>query len=217
MSQACGEWRGDIGAYIVGALERSAAASVRRHLRACPACRSEYEDLRPVRDWLARLSTAGSRAANRRMRGPVLALAAPRQRTRRGWLAVAAATVAAAATVVVSSVGGSPASPAFQAGNHGTGVHGQARLRATAAGTRISLTVTGLPAHEHCRLVAVSRRSADVAATWNAAYDGSARIVGTSAIPEYQLTALRVESAGHRLLLAIALTGSRGRRLSSVH
>jgi len=56
MTRACAEWRGDIGAYIVGALDREGCAAVRRHLAACPVCRTEYDDLRPVRDWLARLA-----------------------------------------------------------------------------------------------------------------------------------------------------------------
>src|SRR5262249_60731217 len=54
MSQACARWRGDIGAYIVGALSPAEAARVKRHLRGCAACRAEYQDLIPVRDWLRR-------------------------------------------------------------------------------------------------------------------------------------------------------------------
>jgi Putative zinc-finger len=56
MGQACARWRGEIGAYIVGALDAGAAAAVRRHLRTCPTCRAAYEDLIPVRDWLTRLT-----------------------------------------------------------------------------------------------------------------------------------------------------------------
>ncbi|MBO0772135.1 MAG: zf-HC2 domain-containing protein [Actinobacteria bacterium] len=56
MSQACASWRGDLGAYLVGALDREACAGVRRHLEICPACRAEYEELVPVRDWLGRLA-----------------------------------------------------------------------------------------------------------------------------------------------------------------
>ena len=210
MSGACSEWRGDIGAYIVGALEGGAAARVRRHLRSCTACRSEYEDLLPVRDWLTRPGIAGPSPASRSQGGPVLRLVGPPQvRRGRRWLVAAATAAIAAAVGVISSVAGNTAPSASRAGNHAMGVHGQARLHPTAEGTRINLTVTGLPPDEHCMLVAVSRRDTDVAATWNASYDGSARIVGTSAIPEDQLTELRVESASHRLLLTITLTGSR--------
>jgi len=55
MSHACPERHGDIGAYIVGALDLGTRADVRQHLAACTACRTEYEDLLPVRDWLSRL------------------------------------------------------------------------------------------------------------------------------------------------------------------
>jgi hypothetical protein len=148
------------------------------------------------------------------MGGPVLRLVEPLQSRRgRRWLAGTAAAVAAVAAAVVgvvASVGGSPAATAFSAAKPATGVHGQARLHPTAAGTRINLTVTGLLADERCRLVTVSGRGTDVAATWTASYDGSARIVGTSAIPEDQLIALWVESGDHRRLLTIVLTGSHG-------
>jgi predicted anti-sigma-YlaC factor YlaD len=53
MSQGCIKWRGDLGAYVIGALDREERAAMRRHLAACRACRDDYEDLLPVRDWLA--------------------------------------------------------------------------------------------------------------------------------------------------------------------
>jgi hypothetical protein len=55
MDQACPERYGDIGAYIVGALDLGAWADVRQHLTTCTACRAEYENLLPVREWLSRL------------------------------------------------------------------------------------------------------------------------------------------------------------------
>ncbi|MGN6796478.1 MAG: zf-HC2 domain-containing protein [Streptosporangiaceae bacterium] len=204
MSQACAQWRGDIGAYIVGALGSSASADVRKHLRACGSCRSEYEDLLPVRDWLTQVRGANGSASRRKLSGPVLRAVGPvRAKKSRRWLAAIPVAAAAAAVGVLSNLGASPSVSAFNAADHATGVHGQARLLATPAGTRITLTVKGLPADERCRLVAISRRKADVAASWSARYDGTARVVGTSAIPEHQLAALRVESAGHKLLLTI--------------
>lgn len=206
MSQACARWRGDIGAYIVGALDSRASADVRRHLRACQNCRSEYEDLLPVRDWLTRVRGTNGTAVRRMPGGPVLRAVNPLQAKKsRRWLAAIPVAAAAAALGVLTTMGSEPAVSAFRAADQATGVHGQARLQATPAGTRIRLTVTGLPAAARCRLVAVSRRGADVAATWSARYDGTARVIGTSAIPEPRLTALRVESASHRLLLIINL------------
>lgn len=58
MSQSCARWRGDIGAYILDALDREGGSRLRRHMEVCPACRADYEDLLPVRDWLSRLVTA---------------------------------------------------------------------------------------------------------------------------------------------------------------
>ncbi len=130
-------------------------------------------------------------------------------RAGRRWLATVVTAAAAAALGVFTNVGSNPVVAAFRATDHATGVHGQARLQTTPAGTRINLIVSGLPADERCRLVAISRRGTDVAASWSARYDGTARIIGTSAIPESQLTALRVESASHRPLLIIRLASTR--------
>jgi hypothetical protein len=211
MSQACAQWRGDIGAYIVGALDSSASAGVRRHLRACGNCRTEYEDLLPVREWLTQARGANGAAVRRNPGGPVLRVVGPAPaRKRRRWLAAIPAAAAAAAIGVLTTLGTSPAVPAFSAANHATGVHGQARLQATPAGTRIMLTVTGLPADERCRLVAVSHGGREVAASWSARYDGTARIIGTSDIPERRLTALRIESSGHELLLIIKMASRPG-------
>lgn len=56
MSGACIEWRGEIGAYIVGALDRDAAAAVSSHLMRCVDCRGEYNELAPLRTLLDVLS-----------------------------------------------------------------------------------------------------------------------------------------------------------------
>lgn len=48
IGQACHRWRGDLAAYLVGALDPRPGAAVRRHLVACPACQAEYDDLAMV-------------------------------------------------------------------------------------------------------------------------------------------------------------------------
>lgn len=204
MSQACAGWRGDIGAYIVGALDPGAAARVRRHLRACGACRADYSELVPMRDWLTRAAAADDSAAGRLPPVPPLEPIRLRHRLgRRSWLTVAAAGAATAAVII--GVAARPAALAFRAVDRASGVHGQARLLATPAGTRIELTVTGLPAREHCTLVAVSAAGTDIAGSWNATYDGAATVEGITAIPVSRLTALRIESPTRQLLLVIAV------------
>jgi Putative zinc-finger len=61
MSASCAQWRGDIGAYVVGALDHHARGRVTRHLANCRGCRADYDELVQVRDCLSRLdlTTAG--------------------------------------------------------------------------------------------------------------------------------------------------------------
>jgi len=60
MSHSCAQWRGEIGAYIVGALDDAASERVTRHLAVCTGCRADYDELIPVRDSLDVLAlTAG--------------------------------------------------------------------------------------------------------------------------------------------------------------
>jgi hypothetical protein len=205
MSRACAGWRGDIGAYIAGALGPVEAAGVRRHLRGCAACWSEYEDLVPVRGLLDRMCPADGMPARHPPDRPPLEPALPRWgHTRRRWLTAAGAVMAAAIAVIIA-ISGHSAVPGFHAFNAATGVHGQADLRAMATGTQIDLTLTGLPAGQLCTLVTVSRAGTAVAGTWTAEYDGTARITGNSAISIRQLTTLRIEAPPRRLLLSIPL------------
>jgi anti-sigma factor RsiW len=55
MSSSCAQWRGEIGAFIVGALDGDARDQVTRHLETCTGCRSDYEELVPVRECLSLL------------------------------------------------------------------------------------------------------------------------------------------------------------------
>jgi hypothetical protein len=121
------------------------------------------------------------------------------------WLTATGAAIAAITIAVFAAISAHPAPPSYGGFDRATGVHGQASLRATPAGTQINLTVTGLRADQPCILITVSRAGAAVAGTWTADYDGAAEITGASAIPVSQLTALRIEAPPHRLLLSIPL------------
>jgi hypothetical protein len=206
MSQACAEWHGEIGAYIVGALSPAEAGRMLRHLRRCAGCRADYQDLAPVRDWLGRLGPGDGVPARQPLGRLPLEPGHPRWHhvTRRRW-AVAGAAIAAAVIAVVAVLSARPVAPGFHAVNPATGVRGQASLNATPTGTRIDLTVSGLPAGQRCILVTVSRAGTAIAGTWTAQYSGTAQITGTSAIPRGQLTALRIEAPSHRLLLSITV------------
>jgi hypothetical protein len=62
MSQSCARWRGDMGAYLVGALDGEARARLIRHLETCAGCRMDYDDLVPVRGLLSQLAGPGRAA-----------------------------------------------------------------------------------------------------------------------------------------------------------
>ena len=56
IDQACPEWRGDLAAYLIGALDHQARTAFRHHLASCLACRAEYDELFPVVCRLAHLA-----------------------------------------------------------------------------------------------------------------------------------------------------------------
>jgi len=58
MSHSCAQWRGEIGAYVVGALDDFARDRVSRHLAACAGCRADYDELVPVRTLLGLLAVS---------------------------------------------------------------------------------------------------------------------------------------------------------------
>lgn len=53
---ACAFPRGDIAAHVLGAIDGAEQARVAAHLSCCPGCRAAYDELVPLRYWLARLS-----------------------------------------------------------------------------------------------------------------------------------------------------------------
>jgi hypothetical protein len=209
VNHACADWRGDIGAYIVGALNGDQQIPVKRHLESCAACRAEYDELVPVRGWLSLLAAPGDAGSARGGPPPglltVRSPGRPQIRHRRRWQAAVAtiAVVAAAAVTAVAVIPGGGPAPTFQALDRMTGVHGQARLLTEATGTEIDLVIAGLPPGEHCTLVAVSGTGTEIAGTWNATYGGTAHVQGTSAIPRGHITALLVKSPDGRLLIRI--------------
>ena len=202
MSHSCAQWRGEIGAYVVDALDGSARDGVARHLTACADCRAEYDELVPVRSWLSLLAVAACGPESGPAEPPAGKLGARRPRTRR-WLLTAGFGLAAGAAAVAVLVSSTASDRTFSAVDSATGVSGHAKLHGTPTGTQIDLAASGLPGGEGCILVAVTNAGSDIAGSWDATYGGLAQIAGTTAFPANQLTALRVESDTGILLLSI--------------
>ncbi len=209
MSHSCAQWRGDIGAYLAGALDGRARDRVASHFPACAGCQADYDELVPIRDWLGLLTLlAGGLEGSCRESGDHRPAQPPHKRPgarkqARRWLPAAGIATTAAAAVVALLVSSSVSARTFRAADTAPGVSGDAQLHDTPAGTQIDLTATGLPAHERCILVAVTPGGTDIAGSWDATYNGSARIAGTTAFPARQLTALRLETDTGILLLSI--------------
>ena len=189
MSCSCAEWRGDIGAYIIGALDGRARARVSRHLAACAGCRAEYDDLIPVRDWLDRLAPAGNwpdpGPAEQPGNPPHISLpAGPHTRPR--------SDAAPAAPSRRQSRTGAPANPSGRL--HATRRRLQAAVVAAAAAAAFlaALVVTGPSAP--------SFRAADSAT----GVSGRAELHGTPAGTQIDLTATGLPARQRCTLVAIA-------------
>jgi hypothetical protein len=76
----------------------------------------------------------------------------------------------------------------------------------TKAGTTVALTVAGLPANEHCTLVAVAGDgSRHPAAEWEATYTGDARFTGWTDVPRSQLRQLVLLGTDGNQLVSVNL------------
>ena len=85
-------------------------------------------------------------------------------------------------------------------------MHASVWLVGTAAGTKITLSLSGVPSGEECRLVAISKDgSSHDAGSWYASYSGDAAVNETVALAPAELATLRVETRTGRPLGTIPL------------
>ncbi|MDQ1586069.1 MAG: hypothetical protein QOH80_1434 [Actinomycetota bacterium] len=204
-----------VGAYALGTLEPDDRARIAAHLTGCADCRETAEAFAPLPAMLAKVdpqeigaSVEPSESAYQR-----LAKAAVHQRVqrRRTWLAVAAAVVAL--LIGVTAVGfvnrnnGDVNSTAVASSG---AVHARVTLESVPIGSRLTLQLSGVSAGERCRLVAIAddgRR--EVAGTWEATYEGTATIRGTTSIPASSVRSLLVETLDGRALVRLIPRGNR--------
>ncbi len=221
MTSRCDHTRLLLGAYALGTLEPAEQQTVERHLASCPACTAETDELAavvpilstvsrddvsaeaPSPDLFARIVSAIDSPTP--TTGTAPAPAATGHKPRR-WLLAAAASVvllagAGAGTAIGVSLSSShPTSTTASASSGGVSLRVTARDAAT--GTLLDLVVVGLPRNEHCHLVAsAADGSRHDAGSWNATYDGQARITELTDVPRAQLRRLTLYgSAGQRLV-----------------
>ncbi|MGN6796476.1 MAG: anti-sigma factor family protein [Streptosporangiaceae bacterium] len=232
-----------LGVYVLGAAGHDERRKVEAHLPHCHACRAELMRLAPIPGLLAMVPPA---AAPRPRSGEVArpansqpAVARPdrmarvkpggRRRSGRliGSLAALAASAAFAAVLITGILGtssparrgGHAAAPVTLSGtNRASHVHAKVTLLATSWGTRIRLTVRGVPINVRCRLVVRSTvGGTETTGLWEAWREGPITVPASAAWRPSDISSLAV-MAGARTLVTIkpARPGSAGQRSSSV-
>ncbi len=202
----------ELGAYVLGALDPAERARKAAHLAGCPRCRHVLDELDGLPRMLARVPREEAE------KGPPkpsedaferLASSAARhrsvQRRRRAVLSVAAALV------VIGGVWG--ALWANQGDTNSETVTAQSgAVRATVVvskadkGSRLELTLWGVPSGQRCQLVAIGRDGhEEVAGTWIANYTGGASHTGWAPDAPDKLARLVVESVDGTRLVALPL------------
>ena len=214
MTPDCTSTTVSLGAYVIGALDATERAQVEQHLATCPECRDELAKLAPLPGLLSRLDVdevlSGPPAVDDAMLDRLLAAAAGERRraSRARWLAAAAAVVVlgggTAVGVTVAADGGTHWQQTLSAASGP--VHVSIRLADDASGTKLDMRMSGVGRGERCSLVAVSRSGrTEVAGWWEATYEGTAHITGTTSIARRDLTRLKVVTDSGRTLAVVAV------------
>jgi len=223
VSETCDMMRINLGAYVLGALEAAERAQTETHLATCQACRDELVHLAGLPGLLSRLTlaeaagfaaghdTAGSDAgslgglrwAADHADRALVALARRRRRTQRRAIAAVAAALLVIGGIT-AAMERSTSGRTLTASGWGGTVTATVHLVPAASGTALDLRLSGVPAEEHCELVAVDTEGRrETAATWVANYDGDASVHGHTAIPADQLASLEVVSPEDGMLVAL--------------
>jgi predicted anti-sigma-YlaC factor YlaD len=205
--------RHELGAYLLGALDGSDRARVAAHLEICPDCRDDLVGLAPLPGLLARVpreepvTDATTPPASAELL--LVQIAGIRRRRRRVAAGLAAAFAAVAVGIFGAQQllqgGGGPHGVVVAAANTSSHVSGRATLLATSQGSTIEVGVSGVQRGTRCQLIVLGldgRR--EIAATWQATYEGTATVTGASALTPEQIRQLVVAGDAGRPLLVFA-------------
>lgn len=201
----------DVGAYVLDALEPEERAGVAAHLSECTTCTRTLTELGTLPPLLAtvragdlhREDAVPTDLAFQRLRRQAVRPRPPRRRNR--WLLAAAAAVVVGVggvgtTVVMSSRAPEPTTVQASA----NGVHAAARIVAEGSGSRITLTMGGVPDGATCWLVAVGRDGErDRSPSWVVDYGGDVTWSGTVALTPDQLDHLDVVTGDGRTIVSL--------------
>jgi hypothetical protein len=211
--------RSAIGAYALGALDPDEAAAVRRHLETCPECAAEHDALAPLPGLLS-LAGGAEKAVNEPL-SPAFEerlldayarenAGSPRRRLkwrlpRRRWLATGAVAIASVAAAFVGLQVAGDDEPAtgydlnFQNVGAPQGTVAKAALESTDEGTRVKLSIRGLPADENAvyEVLCDAEMWTATAGTFRTDAKGHAYVIVTTAMRRDEYDAIRIVRRVH--------------------
>lgn len=202
-----------VAAYALGTLDAGDRAEVADHLPGCPSCRAALQRVAGLPGLLARVpseaAASGLPRPEQRLLDRVLVAASHETAQRRRRRRVLA--VAAAAALVLGGAGALAVAQRDVPWDRSTTLAGaqgavQARveLQPSAAGTELTLELSGVAPGQECRLVAVGADGTrDVAATWQASYTGQATIRGHTAVEASLIDRFVVETLDRQTLVVL--------------
>jgi anti-sigma factor RsiW len=220
---SCDEIVTSLGAHALGALEPAERDAVEDHLRDCPTCAAELQQLRDPVTFLDRLESADlddlalldastpppdalfDRIRQATVTADELEVRRSARRRRLRLLAAAAVIVVVGGGVALGvglRSGGGPPSYSASAGGRQMTV----TVDPQADGTELHVTVAGLPEEEHCRLIAVGTDgSRHLVGVWDATYKGSAAFTGSTSLSRPDLNRLVLLGTGRQRLVSVDL------------
>jgi anti-sigma factor RsiW len=177
----CAQVRLELGAYLLGSIEPAQRALVNRHLRTCPACRTELSDLAGLPSLLRRIPAddAGQLLRNDppdlEPAPPLSALLRQVAASRRRRLVVTIAAAVIAGTAAASGVLAlhAIARPAavttawavtVRGTSPVTGAWAAARYTGQPWGTELQVSVTGIAPGTRCQLLVIGTGGQEIAA-----------------------------------------------------
>jgi hypothetical protein len=216
---SCEHLRTAVGAYALGALDPDEAAAVRRHLETCPECAAVHHELAPLPGLLS--LAGGAEKAVTEPLSPAFEerlldayardhASSPRRRLkwrmpRRRWIAVGAVGLAAVAAAFVgvqmsgSGDSGTAYDLTFRNVGAPQGTVAKAAVESTDEGTRVKLSIRGLPADENAvyEVLCDAEMWTATAGTFRTDAKGHAYVIVTTAMRRDEYDRIRIVRRVH--------------------
>jgi hypothetical protein len=216
---SCEHFSTAVGAYALGALDPDEAAAVRRHLESCPECAAVHDELAPLPGLLS--LAGGAEKAVTEPLSPAFEerlldayardhASSPRRRLkwrmpRRRWLAVGAVGLAAVAAAIVGvqmAGNGDPGTSydlTFRNVGAPQGTVAKAAVESTDEGTRVKLSIRGLPADENAvyEVLCDAEMWTATAGTFRTDAKGHAYVIVTTAMRRDEYDQIRIVRRVH--------------------